>query len=87
MRRGQEHGARAEMVRASFRWSESIRLARVRAADNREVIAKGRERLQRIREFEAGPLLRRTPVVLARADLRATCRSVYHLDARQTAAR
>ena len=84
MRLGQEHRARAEVVRADFRQRERLGVPDVGVADDGQVVAERFERRQRAgAEVERGADFRRRPEVLAQAELGGAGRAVHHLDRRQ----
>ncbi len=86
MRGGEIHGARPEMVGAFFGGGPRGGGMQIGVADDGEVVAIGRERLQRLAELEIGALLGGRPVMLLRAFAGAAGGAVHHFDAAQSAA-
>jgi len=63
MRGRKEYSARSEMVGADFGGFEGFGLTRIGAADDRDAVAKGRQRFERVGEFEIAAALARAGIM------------------------
>src|ERR1700681_2688222 len=84
MRRSKVNRARPEVVGTLFRGGPGGRRMKVGIADDGEMVAIRRERLERLAEGKVAARLFRRPVMFVAAFTRGAGRAMHHLDAAQT---